>query len=468
MNLADGGVIRDGFHAELDELRDLRRNSRGYIARIEARERERTGIQSLKVKFNNVFGYFIEVSKANLHLVPDDYDRKQTLVNAERFITPELKELEAKILDAEEKILAIERELFAELRARTPPPQAARIRQTAAAVAELDVTAALAQVAAENRYTTPALLRHRRAARSPPAATRSSRSFSEREAERFIPNDLYLDPCGRIRRHHHRSQHGRQVHLPAPGRAASRSWRRWAPSFPADEALAAAGRPRLHPHRRRRQPRARPLHLHGGDDRDGGHPEHRHRATASIILDEIGRGTATYDGLALAWAVVEHIHQRIRAKTLFATHYHELTELAEQLAGVRNLHVSVKEAGDQIIFLRKVEPGQADRSYGIEVARLAALPMSVIERAREILALHEKTEHEVTEELAPSPAPRRRRCRSSFSSRSTTRSPTGSGTSNLDDLRPIEALTIAERAAEGARAELAAGPRQRGDCENRP
>jgi len=401
VNLADGGVIRDGFHAELDELRGLRKNSRSYIVRIEVRERERTGIQSLKVKFNNVFGYFIEVSKANLHLVPDDYDRKQTLVNAERFITPELKELEAKILDAEEKILFIERELFAGLRTRTAS-EASRIRQTAGAVAELDVVAALAQVAAENRYTRPRFsdggLLEIAGGRHPVIE-----KLQEREAERFIPNDLHLDPGGEF-----------LAIITGPNMGGKSTYLRQcaliaimaqAGSFvPADSAsLPLTDRVFTRIGAADNLARGRSTFM--VEMTETAVILNTATADSLIILDEIGRGTATYDGLALAWAVVEHIHEKIRARTLFATHYHELTELAEQLPGVRNFHVSVKEAGEKIIFLRKVEPGQADRSYGIEVARLAALPVSVIERAREILSLHEKSEHEMTEELAPQQRP---------------------------------------------------------------
>ncbi|MCW5981231.1 MAG: DNA mismatch repair protein MutS [Bryobacteraceae bacterium] len=437
-NLADGGTIRPGFHAELDELRDIRANSRQYIAQIEARERERTKIQSLKVRFNNVFGYYIEISKANLHLVPSDYDRKQTLVNAERFTTPELKELESKILDAEEKILALEKELFAALRARTAA-EAARIRQTAAAIAEVDVTAALAQAAAENRYARPRFSENGEmrvlGGRHPVIE-----KLAEREASRFIPNDLYLNPDGEF-----------VSIITGPNMGGKSTYLRQAAllvvmaqmgSFvPAAEAVLPVV-DRVF------------TRIGAADNLARGRSTFMVEMTETavilntatrdslIVLDEIGRGTATYDGLALAWAVVEYIHQRIRAKTLFATHYHELTELADQLDGVRNLHVSVKEAGDQIIFLRKVEPGKADRSYGIEVARLAALPLGVIERAREILALHEKTEHEVTEELAPKrPAARGAVQIQLFEPVNYQIADRIRGL-NLDELRPIEALQL--------------------------
>ncbi len=438
VNLADGGVIRDGFHAELDELRDLRRNSRSYIARIERRERERTGIQSLKVRFNNVFGYFIEISKTNLHLAPEDYDRKQTLVNAERFITPELKELESKILDAEEKILAIEREIFTELRSQAAA-QAARIRESALAIAELDTTAALAQVAAENRYSRPKFSASgelRVAGGRHPVIEK----LAEREAQRFIPNDLFLDSGSEF-----------VAIITGPNMGGKSTYLRQAAlltvmaqlgSFvPAEDAtLPLVDRVFTRIGATDNLARGRSTFM----------VEMTETAvilnTASkdslIILDEIGRGTATYDGLALAWAVVEHIHERIGANTLFATHYHELTELAEQLEGVRNLHVSVKEAGDEIIFLRKVELGPADRSYGIEVARLAALPVSVIERAREILTLHEKTEHEAAEELAP------RSIRRPESMQIQLFEPVNYQIAgrirelDLDNLRPIEALQL--------------------------
>ena len=399
-NLADGGTIRAGFHAELDQLRDISRNSRQYIAQIEARERARTSIQSLKVRFNNVFGYYIEISKANLHNAPADYERKQTLVNAERFTTPELKELESKILDAEEKMLALEREIFQELRLFAAE-HAARIRKTAAAVAELDVTCTLAQVAAENRYVRPSFPETgevRVVAGRHPVIEK----LTAQEALRFIPNDLYFDPNDQF-----------ILVITGPNMGGKSTYLRQAAmitilaqmgSFvPADSAMLSIV-DRVF------------TRIGAADNLARGRSTFMVEMTETavilntaterslVVLDEIGRGTATYDGLALAWAVIEHLHQRIRARTLFATHYHELTELADLLPGVRNLHVSVKEAGDQVIFLRKVEPGRADRSYGIEVARLAGLPVSVIERARDILALHEQSEQAVTEELTPRPA----------------------------------------------------------------
>ena len=400
-NLADGGTIRAGYHAELDELREISRNSRQYIAQIEARERGRTGIQSLKVRFNNVFGYYIEITKSNLHLAPSDYERKQTLVNAERFTTPELKDLESKILDAEEKMLALEREIFQELR-QFSAEHASRIRQTAAAVAELDVTCALAQVAAENRYTRPSFTDSgeiRIVAGRHPVIEK----LAEKEAARFIPNDLYFDTESQF-----------IAVITGPNMGGKSTYLRQAASIvilaqmgsfvPADSAaLSVVDRVFTRIGAADNLARGRSTFM--VEMTETAVILNTATSRSLVVLDEIGRGTATYDGLSLAWAVIEHIHQRIHARTLFATHYHELTELADQMPGVRNLHVSVKEAGDQVIFLRKVEPGRADRSYGIEVARLAGLPVSVIDRAREILALHEKTEQAVTEELAPRATP---------------------------------------------------------------
>jgi DNA mismatch repair protein MutS len=436
MNIADGGTIRAGHSADLDELRDLSLNGRQYIAQIEARERQRTGIQSLKVRFNNVFGYYIEITRANMHLAPADYERKQTLTNAERFTTPELKDYERKVLDAEEKILALEKDLFAEVRRRTAA-EAQRVRTVASAVAELDVTAALAQVAAENRYQRPAFSGNgemRILAGRHPVIER----LAEQESGRFIPNDLYLnDSTDLIAIITGPNMGGKSTYL---RQAALIAILAQMGSFVPAEAATLPIIDRIF------------TRIGASDNLARGRSTFMVEMTETavilntatprsfIVLDEIGRGTATYDGLSLAWAVVEHIHTRTRAKTLFATHYHELTELAEQLTGVGNLMVSVKEAGDHIIFLRKVEPGKADRSYGIEVARLAGLPLNVIERARDVLKLHERSEHVVTEELskAEDRGPRQIQL---FE-------PVGYGIAerirglNVDELRPIEALQL--------------------------
>jgi DNA mismatch repair protein MutS len=405
IDIADGSSIRAGFDSELDELRDLSQNGRQYIAQIEARERQRTGIGSLKIRFNNVFGYYIEISNANRHLAPADYERKQTLVNAERFTTPELKEYERKVLAADEKILEIEKRIFGEIRQKAAG-QSQRIRATAGAIAELDVSAALAQVGAENRYSRPRFATEgaapgemRIAAGRHPVIEK----LANEEAGRFIPNDLYLnDETDQIALITGPNMGGKSTYLRQAAliaiMAQMGSW------VPADAALLPVI-DRIF------------TRIGASDNLARGRSTFMVEMTETavilntatprsfIILDEIGRGTATYDGLSLAWAVVEHVSTTTRAKTLFATHYHELTELAELLEGVRNLRVAVKEAGDRIIFLRKVEPGKADRSYGIEVARLAGLPVSVIERAREVLKLHEKTEHRAVEQLAPRAEP---------------------------------------------------------------
>jgi len=439
INIADGGAIRSGFDSELDELRNLSQNSKQYIANIEARERSRTGIASLKVRFNNIFGYYIEISKANLHLAPGDYERKQTLVNAERFTTPELKEYETKVLSAEEKILEIEKRIFNDVR-QGAAAHARRIRATASAIGELDVTASLARVAAENRYTRPAFADEgkdemRIAAGRHPVIEKLALD----EAGRFIPNDLYLDGNAQIAIITGPNMGGKSTYLrQAALIAIMAQMGSWVPAESSSLPLIDRVFTRIG----------------ASDNLARGRSTFMVEMTETavilntatersfIILDEIGRGTATYDGLSLAWAVIEYIASNTKAKTLFATHYHELTELADHLEGVRNLRVAVKESGDRIVFLRKVEPGKADRSYGIEVARLAGLPAAVIERAREVLRLHESTEHRAVEELAPQnenapvqirlfePGPDeiRRRIRSL----------------NLDEMRPVEALRVLE------------------------
>jgi DNA mismatch repair protein MutS len=397
LSLADGGVIRPGVEAELDELRSLSRNSKQYVAQIEERERQRTGINSLKVKFNNVFGYYMEVSKPNLHLVPADYERKQTLVNAERFTTPELKQYEAKILDAQEKIVEIERRLFAELRAAIAA-QAKRIRQTALAIAQVDVLANLAHLAAVHNYCRPQLTdsgeieiregRH-------PVVERAELTGSH---ERFVPNDLYLN-----------STSDAIIVLTGPNMGGKSTYLRQAALI-----VIMAQMGSFVPARLARISIVDRIFTRIGasDNLARGRSTFMVEMTETaailntatprslILLDEVGRGTATYDGLAIAWAAIEYLHARTRATTLFATHYHELTELADLLSGVKNYHVSVKEAGGSVVFLRKIEPGAADRSYGIEVAKLAGLPPEVIGRAREVLHEHESKERQLTGTLA--------------------------------------------------------------------
>ena len=400
VSLADGGTIRDGFHAELDELRDIRRNSRQYIAAIETRERTQTGIQSLKIRFNNVFGYYLEISNANRQLVPASYERKQTLANAERYTTPELKELESKVLDAEDKILTLERELFQQVRAFAGQ-QAARIKSAAATVAELDVAASLAHVAVENRYRRPRFTDSGEmridAGRHPVIE-----KLAERDASRFVPNDLYL----------HSAQQYIAV-ITGPNMGGKSTYLRQAAltlilaqvgSFVPAEAALLPVVDRVYTRIGAADNLARGRSTFMMEMIEAAAILNTASSNSFVVLDEIGRGTSTYDGLALAWAVIEYIHEHVQAKTLFATHYHELTSLAEQLSAIRNLRVAVKESNDQILFIRKVEPGAADRSYGIEVARLAGLPLQVIQRARSVLLHHEVRERSAGDELASSEA----------------------------------------------------------------
>jgi DNA mismatch repair protein MutS len=397
ISLGDGGVIQSGVNKELDDLRDLSRNSKQYLAQIEQRERQRTGIASLKVKFNSVFGYYLEISKANLHLAPADYERKQTLVNAERFTTPELKEYESKILDAQEKIVEIERRLFAELRAAIAG-EAKRIRQTALALAEVDVLAALAHNAALRNYCRP-----RFDESSDIEVVEGRHPVVEQQelagvGDRFVPNDLFLNS----------TTHTILV-LTGPNMGGKSTYLRQTAlivilaqmgSFVPARSTRLGVVDRVFTRIGASDNLARGRSTFMVEMTETAAILHTATPRSLVLLDEIGRGTATYDGLAIAWSAIEYLHARTRAKTLFATHYFELTELAERLSGVKNYHVSVKETGSGIVFLRKVEPGPADRSYGIEVAKLAGLPNEVIERAREVLAEHENAELRLTDQLA--------------------------------------------------------------------
>jgi DNA mismatch repair protein MutS len=413
LNFADGGVIAAGVDRDLDELRELSRNSKQVLAQIEQRERGRTGIGSLKVKFNSIFGYYIEVSKPNLHLVPEDYERKQTLVGAERFTTPELKEYEAKILDSQEKIVEIERRLFTELRAAIAA-EAKRIRQTALALAEVDVLASLAHIAALRNYCRPQFIAASMEAESRDGDAGDLEIVEGRHpvieqqemaggSERFVPNDLYLNATTHT-----------ILLLTGPNMGGKSTYLRQTAlivilaqmgSFVPARSARLSVVDRVFTRIGASDNLARGRSTFMVEMTETAAILHTATARSLILLDEVGRGTSTYDGLAIAWAAIEYLHARVRAKTLFATHYFELTELAEQLAGVKNYHVSVKETGGGIVFLRKVEPGAADRSYGIEVAKLAGLPNEVITRAREVLAEHESAERELTEHLSPGATP---------------------------------------------------------------
>ena len=415
LTFADGGVIAPSVDRDLDELRELSRNSKQVLAQIEQRERGRTGISSLKVKFNSIFGYYIEVSKPNLHLVPQDYERKQTLVGAERFTTPELKEYEAKILDAQEKIVEIERRLFTELRTAIAS-EAKPIRRTALALAEVDVLASLAHVAALRNYCRPQFV----APTEAPADKVLANGGSDLEivegrhpvieqqemaggSERFVPNDLYLNATTHT-----------ILLLTGPNMGGKSTYLRQTAlivilaqmgSFVPARSARLSVVDRVFTRIGASDNLARGRSTFMVEMTETAAILHTATPRSLILLDEVGRGTSTYDGLAIAWAAIEYLHGRVRAKTLFATHYFELTELAEQLTGVKNYHVSVKETGGGIVFLRKVEPGAADRSYGIEVAKLAGLPNEVITRAREVLAEHESVERLATDHLSPGATP---------------------------------------------------------------
>jgi DNA mismatch repair protein MutS len=391
------GMIRSGFDGELDELRNLSQHSKEIIAAMEERERKRTGIGSLKIRFNSIFGYYIEISKVNLHLAPADYERKQTLVNAERFTSAELKEYERKILAADERIAEIENRLFVELRSGVAA-HAARLRVTASAIAQLDVLTSFAKLAAERGYCRPEF-----------SATGELlivdgrhpviEELLRQRGERFVPNDLYLE-----------SQRQQLLLITGPNMGGKSTYLRQAALI-----VLMAQMGCFVPARQAKLPVTDRIFTRIGasDNLARGRSTFLvemsevaailHHATPSslVLLDEVGRGTSTFDGLSIAWAVVEHLQQHTGARTLFATHYHELTELADLLSAVKNVHVSVKETPNEIVFLRRVEPGSADKSYGIEVARLAGLPRSVIARAREVLLKHEQNEHELSETLSP-------------------------------------------------------------------
>lgn len=384
------GMIRDGFSPELDELRNLARSGKSYIAAIEARERGRTGISTLKVKFNNVFGYFIEISNSNKDRVPSDYERKQTLVNAERYTTPELKEYEAKVLGAEERIIELEVELFNDVRRRVAQ-QVKRIQGVARAVAALDVLASLAEVAAQRSYVRPQL--HEgdeieiRAGRHP---------VIETLGERFVPNDLSINnTTDRLLIITGPNMGGKSVFLKQAALIVVMA--QMGSFVPANSAKIALV-DRIFTRVGASDNLARGRSTFMVEMIETSNILNTATPRSLVLLDEVGRGTATFDGLSLAWAIAEYLHDHDRhsAKALFATHYHEMTELEKLRPGVRNYQVAVSESKGEIVFLRKVVPGSASKSYGIEVARLAGLPKTVVERAREILTNLEQNELDVT------------------------------------------------------------------------
>jgi DNA mismatch repair protein MutS len=383
----DGGVIRDGVDAELDELRAISRGGKTAIAAMEEAEKARTGIGNLKIRYNRVFGYYIEITKAQLANAPADYIRKQTIAGGERYITPALKEFEDKVLHADERISVREVELFEALRSRVAV-EAPRILDTARAIAALDVLSALAETASAGNYTKPQV----HEADEFSAADARHPVVERHAAQAFVPNDVSLN--GTVRQ---------LVILTGPNMGGKSTFLRQTALL---AVLAQAGS--FVPARRAKLSIVDRIFARVGasDNIARGQSTFMvemqetatilHTATSRslVILDEIGRGTATFDGLSLAWAVAEHLatSERARPKTIFATHYHELTDMADALTGVVNFHVAAREFKDDIVFLHKVIEGRSDRSYGIQVARLAGLPPSVVRRATEILRSLEQDE----------------------------------------------------------------------------
>ncbi|HEX9777650.1 MAG TPA: DNA mismatch repair protein MutS [Geopsychrobacteraceae bacterium] len=379
--LREGGIIRDGFSAELDELRTVSREGKGWIARLEQEEKQRTGIANLKVKYNKVFGYFIEITNRNLDRVPDDYQRKQTLSNAERYITPTLKEYEAKVLGAEERLVELEYSLFQQVRQQTAA-EGARIQRSADALAVLDVLASLADLAHDRNYVRPLIddsgVLNMEGGRHPVVEGMPL-------SEPFVPNDVKLDTDAH-----------QLLIITGPNMAGKSTFMRQVAlitlmaqmgSFVPAESARIGVVDRIFTRVGASDNLAKGQSTFMVEMNETANILHHATARSLIILDEIGRGTSTFDGVSIAWAVAEYLHDNaaVAAKTLFATHYHELTDLALTRKRVKNYNISVKEWNDQIIFLRKIVAGGASRSYGIQVGRLAGLPLAVIERAKEIL-----------------------------------------------------------------------------------
>src|SRR5213594_2674057 len=393
--LADGDAIRAGYDRELDELKDARDGGKQYIASLQARERERAGIPSLKVRFNKVFGYYIEVTNPHKDRVPPDYERRQTLSGAERFVTPELKEYEAKVLGAEERIAAREAELVQALRTRVADA-VGRVQATAGVVAELDVWSGLADLAHREGYVRPQVTAdftiELEASRHPVVERMMAR-------EAFIQNDVRLDEGSRV------------ILLTGPNMAGKSTLLRQVGLcvvlaqvgcfVPARRAVIGVV-DRLFTRVGASDNLVRGQSTFMVEMSETSAILHGATARSLVLLDEIGRGTSTYDGVAIAWAVTEFLHNTVGCKTIFATHYHELTQLTEELAHARNFNVAVREAGDEIVFLHRLEPGGTDRSYGIHVGRLAGLPAPVVGRAWQVLALLEAGHH-VAHQAPPAP-----------------------------------------------------------------
>ena len=384
--IREGGIFRTRYHEGLDELRSASAGGKDWIASLQRREIERTGIKSLKVRFNSVFGYFIEVTKANLDAVPNDYTRKQTTVGGERFITPELKEMEAKILGADERSKALEYELFLDLKEQTLQclPQ---LQETARAIAMLDAIASLAETARLYGYCKPALSDGLRISIQDGRHPVLDQSLTE---EKFVPNDCFVD-----------GDENRLLLITGPNMAGKSTFIRQVAlivllaqigSFVPASAAEIGIVDRIFTRVGASDDLSRGQSTFMVEMNETANIVNNATSASLIILDEIGRGTSTFDGLSIAWSVAEHLHDLIQARTLFATHYHEMTELERICPGVKNYNVAVREWNDQIIFLRKIQRGAADKSYGIQVARLAGLPIGIVDRAKEILANLEASE----------------------------------------------------------------------------
>jgi DNA mismatch repair protein MutS len=404
LTLAEGGVIAQGIDAELDDLRSIGSSGRASIAAIEERERRRTGIGSLKVRFNSVFGYYIEITKSNLSSVPADYERKQTLVNAERFTTPELKDYETKVLTAQERCVEIEKRIFAGLRARLVE-NGGRIRRTSAAVAEIDLVACFAHLAALRNYTRPRIdaapILEIVAGRHPVIEYLMDAAGESR----FVPNELFLDAS-------ENTSHPNLVLITGPNMGGKSTYLRQAAllvilaqagSFVPADRMTYGVVDRVYTRIGAADNLARGRSTFMVEMTETATILNTATPLSLILLDEMGRGTSTFDGLSLAWATLEYLQLHIGARALFATHYHELTMLAEEFPRLKNLHVSVNESPQGIVFLHRIEEGPANRSYGIDVARLAGLPPAVIHRARQVLKQHERSErHNVAVETESS------------------------------------------------------------------
>ena len=392
------GVIKPGFSAELDGVMNSSAHARDWVAQLEPRERERTGISSLKVGFNKVFGYYIEVTRANSDAVPDDYIRKQTLTNAERYITPELKEYETLILNAEDRILEIERRVFTELTGQVAQ-YAQRLLATAHILAQIDVAAALAEVAANNNYVRPILSNEDGLMIENGRHPVVEHATGTQIGDRFVPNNAHFNSADRIQIITGPNMSGKSTYLRQVALIALMA--QIGSYVPADEAhIGLVDRifTRIGAHDELHQGRSTFMVEMVEAAEILNHATHR----SLLILDEIGRGTSTYDGLAIAWSMIEYLHNHpsLKPRTLFATHYHELVGLADILPMVANYNVAVAEEGDSVVFLHKIVPGGADQSYGIHVAQLAGLPRDVISRANEILKELER--HAPTTAVEPS------------------------------------------------------------------